>query len=81
MKANCNPLYHGVKPVGDFEYCYWEEIEPDNKKIFHEIYHKGELVGAPKWFYNLGPYSYPTQEEFEKAVNELKLIMFAKGDL
>ena len=81
MSVNCNSLFHGVKPVRDFKYCYWDELEDDNRKIFHEIYYKGELVGAPEWFYNLGPYDYPTQEEFNQAVKELKLIMFAKGNL
>jgi hypothetical protein len=77
----CNPAYHGVKPIGDFEYCFYEELEDDNRKYFHDIFHKGQLVGSPRWFHQISPYQFPTQEEFAKAVDELKLIMFAKGDL
>jgi len=85
MQCNVNTNVENYKGFGWPQpykgYCYvpWEDYEDDVCKIFHEVYYRCNKHGrnlqvkAPKWFENLSPYSYPTQEQFERAVNECLL--------
>lgn len=56
-----------------FTYSPELEEEEDNRKIFHEIKFKGRYVMPPKWFRDISPYRYPTNEEFIRAVDEIHL--------
>jgi hypothetical protein len=67
------------KPYRGYYYIPWEDYDDDVCKIFHEIYYRDDRVKrnlqvkAPSWFENLTPYSYPSQQDFERAVNECLL--------
>lgn len=54
-----------------FTYEPWDDIEPDNRKIFHEIHYEGVEVKSPDWFGNISPYRHATRSEFEQAVTEI----------
>jgi hypothetical protein len=64
------------KPYRGYYYIPWEDYDDDVCKIFHEIYYRDDRVKrnlqvkAPSWFENLTPYAYPSQQDFERAVNE-----------
>ena len=54
-----------------FTYEPWDDIEPDNRKIFHDIHYEGVEVKSPDWFSNISPYRHATRSEFEQAVTEI----------
>jgi hypothetical protein len=54
-----------------FTYSPEIELEDDNRKIYHEILFNGKRVQPPYWFQNISPYTYPTNEEFQRAVDEI----------
>lgn len=66
-----------------YTYNPWEDVEDDVIKIFHEIRTpEGPNVEwdvLPRWFIDISPYSTPTREEFERAVDEVIFRRFAVG--
>ena len=63
-----------VYTEGDWTYIVEEERSDDNIKNRHELYYKGENVtDKVRWFANISPYSIATREQFDEAINELKL--------
>ena len=65
-------MANAIYEQGDWWYVVDVQEEDDNRKNFHDIYYKGRIV-TPKWFGNISPYRIATREEFERAVDELKL--------
>lgn len=77
-------MYHSIKNYKDFKYDPWEELEDDNRKIFHEIRDPdGKPVPwelLPDWFIQISPYQMATQEEFNRAVDQILLYYFVGVD-
>jgi hypothetical protein len=65
-------MANAIYEQGDWWYVVDVQEEDDNRKNFHDIYYKGRIV-TPKWFGNISPYTIATREQFERAVEELKL--------
>jgi hypothetical protein len=63
---------NAIYSQGDWMYVVDVMEEDDNRKNWHDIYYKGRIV-TPKWFRNISPYTIATREQFERAVEELKL--------
>lgn len=72
-----------VRAYRGYSYNPWEDREEDCIKIFHEIRSpEGSNIEwniLPRWFINISPYSHPTQEQFEQAVDEVIFRRFAVG--
>ena len=75
-----NYIGHGwPEPYKGYCYVPWMDYEDDVEKMFHEIYYRCDRLGrniqckTPRWFECLSPYHYPTQEQFNQAVNECLL--------
>ena len=62
-----------------FEYRPWEDLEEDNRKIFHDVYYKDEQVNMPGWFSNISPYRQAKEEEFKQAVDEIYFTNWIKN--
>jgi hypothetical protein len=65
-------MANAIYEQGDWWYVVDVQEEDDNRKNFHDIYYKGRIV-TPKWFGNISPYTIATREQFDRAVEELKL--------
>lgn len=65
-------MANAIYEQGDWWYVVDVQEEDDNRKNFHDIYYKGRVV-TPKWFGNISPYTIATREQFDRAVEELKL--------
>lgn len=65
-------MANAIYEQGDWWYVVDVQEEDDNRKNFHDLYYKGRIV-TPKWFGNISPYTIATREQFDRAVEELKL--------
>ena len=65
-------MANAIYEQGDWWYVVDVQEEEDNRKNFHDLYYKGRIV-TPKWFGNISPYTIATREQFDRAVEELKL--------
>ena len=59
--------------IDGFEYRPYVDIEPDNKKIFHDCYKEGRCIKMPDDFYNFTPYTYMSQLEFSNFVRRIEV--------
>ena len=62
-----------------FKYQPWEDVEPDNRKWFHDVYYDGKEVDMPGWFRNISPYRQVNEDEFKQAVDEIYFTNWVKN--
>ena len=58
-----------------FEYRTYDDVEPDNIKMYHECWKDGKRITMPNEFYNHSPYSLVKYEEFVAFIQRVEVFV------